>query len=110
MSRLTALFERLAIDVLAQCDVDGGARLLRLSWDEAWHLMDRAVPRGLAAKKQRVPARVGWMRRPPDAARTTSPSCPTWTPARWHIADKRGQASLEQRAGQPHPPRREDRL
>jgi len=59
MSRFTVLFERLAIDVLAQCDVDDAARLLRLSWDEAWHLMDRAVRRGLAAKQAQVPARVG---------------------------------------------------
>jgi transposase len=49
-SRFTALFERLAIDVLAACDVAAAAGLLRVSWDEAWHLMDRAVARGLAAK------------------------------------------------------------
>jgi transposase len=35
------LFERLAIDVLKECDVLGAARMLHLSWDEAWHLMDR---------------------------------------------------------------------
>jgi hypothetical protein len=34
MSRFTALFERLATDVLTECDVLGAARLLRLSWDE----------------------------------------------------------------------------
>jgi hypothetical protein len=44
------LFERLAIDVLKECDVTGAARLLHLSWDEAWHLMDRAGAGGLAAK------------------------------------------------------------
>ena len=59
MSRFTVLFERLAIDVLKECDVEGAARLLRLSWDEAWHLMDRAVARGLAAKPLVVPALVG---------------------------------------------------
>lgn len=58
-SRFTMLFERLAIDVLAECDVAAAARLLRLSWDEAWHLMDRAVTRGLAAKPLTVPAHVG---------------------------------------------------
>ena len=51
-SRFTVLFERLAIDVLKECDVTGAAQLLRLSWDQA------------------------------DAARTTSPWCPIWTPAR----------------------------
>ena len=59
MSRFTVLFERLAIDVLKECDVEGAARLLRLSWDEAWHLMDRAVARGLARKPHVVPARIG---------------------------------------------------
>jgi transposase len=34
-------------------------RLLRISWDEAWALMGRAVARGLAAKPAKVPARVG---------------------------------------------------
>src|SRR5574340_1034497 len=58
-SRFTVLFERLAIDVLKECDVLGAARLLRLSGDEAWHLMDRAVARGLAAKPLTVPARIG---------------------------------------------------
>ncbi len=59
MSRFTVLFERLAIDVLKECDVEGAAGLLRLSWDEAWHLMDRAVARGLGAKPLVVPAVVG---------------------------------------------------
>ena len=58
-SRFTALFERLAIDVLGACDVSSAAELLRVSWDEAWHLMDRAVARGLAAKPLAVPAHVG---------------------------------------------------
>ena len=58
-SRLTVLFERLGIDVLKECDVTGAAWLLRLSWDEAWHLMDRAVTRGLAARPLVVPARIG---------------------------------------------------
>ena len=58
-SRFTSLFERLAIDVLKECDVRGAARLLRLSWDEAWHLMERAVARGLRAKPVRVPVHVG---------------------------------------------------
>lgn len=45
-SRFTELFERLAIDVLQQCSVQGACRLLKLSWDEAFHLMQRAVERG----------------------------------------------------------------
>ena len=34
-SRFTMLFERLAMDVLKECDVTGAARLLHLSCDEA---------------------------------------------------------------------------
>jgi transposase len=58
-SRFTLLFERLAIDVLGACDVAAAAELLRLSWDEAWHLMDRAVVRGLAIKPLAAPVHVG---------------------------------------------------
>ena len=58
-SRFTTLFERLAIDVLAACDVAAAARLLRISWDQAWQLMERAVARGLATKPLAVPAHVG---------------------------------------------------
>ena len=53
-ARYTVAFERHAIDVLLETNVGGGARLLKLSWDEAWHLMERAVTRGQQAKKQRV--------------------------------------------------------
>ena len=45
--------------MLAACDVAAAAGLLRVSWDEAWHLMDRAVARGLAAKPLAVPAHIG---------------------------------------------------
>ncbi|MQA93011.1 MAG: ISL3 family transposase, partial [Gemmatimonas sp.] len=58
-ARFTTLFERLAIDVLTACDVAAAAGLLRVSWDEAWHLMDRAAARGLAAKPLATPAHVG---------------------------------------------------
>jgi len=58
-ARFTALFERLAIDVLRICDVKGGTKILRVSWDEAWHIMERAVSRGLKRKKKRVPRMIG---------------------------------------------------
>jgi transposase len=45
-SRFTLLMERLVIDVLSQCaTVSGACRLLGLSWDEAWGVMERAVAR-----------------------------------------------------------------
>ena len=58
-SRFTLLFERLALDVLRQCDVSGATRILRISWDEAWGLMQRAVTRGRARKPARVVRRIG---------------------------------------------------
>jgi transposase len=42
----TRAFERWAMDVLREAAVQGATRLLRISWDEAWHLMERAVERG----------------------------------------------------------------
>ena len=45
-SQFTAWFERLAIDVLYECSVKGAAELLRLTWDEAWGIKERAVARG----------------------------------------------------------------
>jgi transposase len=58
-SRFTLLFERLAIDVLRQCDVSGATRILRISWDEAWGLMERAVTRGKQRKARTVVRRIG---------------------------------------------------
>ena len=58
-SRFTLLFERLALDVLSQCDVSGATRILRISWDEARGLMQRAVTRGRARKTAQIVRRVG---------------------------------------------------
>ena len=58
-SRFTMLFERLAIDVLLQCDVTGATRILNISWKEAWHLMKRAVARGQRRKVKQVVHRIG---------------------------------------------------
>lgn len=59
MSRFTMLFERLAIDVLKECDVVGACRILGLSWDEGWHLMQRAVARGLLRRPVEAPVHLG---------------------------------------------------
>jgi transposase len=58
-SRFTLLFERFAIDVLLETDVAGAAKILGLSWDEAHHLQQRAVERGLARKERRLPEYIG---------------------------------------------------
>jgi transposase len=58
-SRFTLLFERFAIDVLTETDVLGAARILDISWDEAYGIMARAVARGMARRQHKVPAYVG---------------------------------------------------
>jgi transposase len=49
--RFTRLFERLAIDVMLECSISGACEILRLSWDEADGIKQRAVKRGLARKQ-----------------------------------------------------------
>lgn len=58
-SRFTHMFEALAIDVLLATNVKQAAKLLRISWDQAWHLIERAVARGRAAKGMTVPKQIG---------------------------------------------------
>jgi transposase len=59
LARFTLLFERMAIDVLQETAISAGARLLGLSWDEAHHLMERAVQRGLARRPPGPPREMG---------------------------------------------------
>jgi transposase len=59
LGRFTLLFERMAIDVLQETSVSAGARLLGLSWDEAHHIMERAVKRGLARRPPGPPHHLG---------------------------------------------------
>lgn len=50
-SRFTLLLERLVIDLIQQCStVTGACRIARITWDEAWGVMSRAVVRGRARK------------------------------------------------------------
>jgi transposase len=58
-SQFTALFERLAIDVLRECSITGAVGLLRISWDEGWGIKTRAVKRGLARRVPEVVGRIG---------------------------------------------------
>jgi transposase len=57
--QFTAWFERLAIDLLRECSVTGAAGLLRISWDEAWGIKERAVARGLRRRTQDAVAHLG---------------------------------------------------
>ena len=50
-SRFTLLMERLILDLIQQCStVTGACRIARVTWDEAWGIMTRAVTRGRARK------------------------------------------------------------
>ncbi|MGH8760143.1 MAG: ISL3 family transposase [Burkholderiales bacterium] len=54
-SRFTLLMERWVIDVLQQCaTMEGTRKLLRLSWDQVWGVMHRAVARGRARKSAEI--------------------------------------------------------
>jgi transposase len=58
-SQFTALFEALAIDWLSQASVSAVAKHLRISWDEASGIMERAVRRGLERREAEVVKHVG---------------------------------------------------
>lgn len=58
-SRFTLLFERFAIDVLLLTSVGSAAKLLGISWDEAWQIKRKAVERGLARKPKAPPVYIG---------------------------------------------------
>lgn len=49
-ARFSRMFERFAIDVLQECSISGACALLRISWDEADGIKQRAVKRGLERK------------------------------------------------------------
>lgn len=57
--RFTRMFESLAIDVLLATDVKSAAAILSITWDEAWHIMERAVLRGRRAKDSTPPVLMG---------------------------------------------------
>ena len=58
--RFTMLFERLAIDLLKPCQtVKGACEILRISWDQARSILERAVARGQARKPATLVERIG---------------------------------------------------
>lgn len=58
-ARFTLMFERFAIEVLRHTTIQAGRMILRISWDEAWYVMGRAVKRGLRRKPERMVAQLG---------------------------------------------------
>ena len=58
--RFTLLMERFIIQVLRACQTTQGAcDLVRISWDQAWHVAERAVARGQARKEAMVTPQIG---------------------------------------------------
>jgi transposase len=57
-TRFSRLFERLAIDLMLECSISGACKILRISWDEADGIKQRAVKRGLARKTPAVMPRL----------------------------------------------------
>jgi transposase len=57
--RFSKLFERLAIDLMRECSVSAACEILRMSWDEADGIKQRAVTRGLARKEAQPAQRLG---------------------------------------------------
>ncbi|MDB6136365.1 MAG: transposase [Verrucomicrobiales bacterium] len=59
-SRFTALFERFAVEVMGACrTLTEAAQLLRISWDRAQRIIERAVARGLARRQEVVIPHIG---------------------------------------------------
>lgn len=95
-ARFTALFERLAIDVLKETDITGACKILHISWDEGWHLMERAVARGMARKERRVPGLMGVDEKAAaKGQRYLTLVCDLESATVEYIADERKQASLD---------------
>ncbi|MGH9121884.1 MAG: ISL3 family transposase [Acidimicrobiales bacterium] len=96
MSRFTHLFERLAVDVLKECDVSGAGRILRTSWDETFQLMHRAVTRGLGLKDAGAPALLGVDEKAAGKGHDyITVVCDLERGVVDHIADERKQTSLD---------------
>jgi transposase len=49
----------MAIDVMQVTHIKAARQILRISWDEAWHILFRAVKRGLQRKKPRLIEHLG---------------------------------------------------
>ncbi|MBP7950573.1 MAG: transposase [Verrucomicrobiales bacterium] len=59
-SRWTLAFERLALEVLLVArSIEDACQLLRLHWDSAHKILERAVHRGLARREEKPMAHVG---------------------------------------------------
>lgn len=98
--RFTRLMERLAIDLMQECSVKAACEILRISWDEADGIKQRAVKRGLARRKAEPLPMVNVDEK--SAARghdyvTIAAKIEPGKPATvWHVSDGRARASLDE--------------
>ena len=58
-SNMTFAYESFVIQVAQECNIKATARLCKLSWDQSWNALERAVNRGRGRKAHRVPGRIG---------------------------------------------------
>lgn len=94
MSRFTVLLERIAIDVLTDCGVDGAARPSRLGWAEAGRLSPGRWPEA-SHTPQLVPARIGVEEKsaePGPSRHLRAVQCDDWLPG---VPRQRRLASLD---------------
>jgi transposase len=82
--------------VLSETDVSGAARILRISWDEAWGIMERAVARGKLRKERKVPVVIGVDEKAADKGQKYVTIVSDWeTGTVEYISDDRRQSSLD---------------
>lgn len=80
---------------LLETDILGATRLLRISWDEAWHIQERAVARGQRAKSVSAPRYLGVDEKAAAKGhRYLTLVCDLEQATVEYIADDRKQASL----------------
>jgi zinc-finger of transposase IS204/IS1001/IS1096/IS1165/Helix-turn-helix domain of transposase family ISL3 len=88
-SRFTLLMERLIIDLIQQCStVIGACRIARITWDEAWGVMSRAVARGRARKVAQPIPTLAWTRRPFGRGIAITRSCAISRGRPWSLSRK----------------------
>jgi transposase len=92
-SRFTLLCERLAIDVVRQCDVRAAMRILRISWHEACD--GRSHGDEPVSRRERCGGSVSMKRRVATGHRYLTRVCDLDEGTVEHIAEDRTQASLD---------------
>ena len=98
-SRFTRLYERLAIDLMLECSVKAACEILRISWDQADAIKQRAVQRGMARRKaeplQRVNIDEKSAGRGHDYVTVAAKIEPGKPATVWHVSDGRDTASAD---------------